>query len=285
MLSMIRLGRQGFGNQLFQYAFLRLFARRLGVPFYCPPWLGDRIFPLDDAAERAPLPEGLVHEYRQPDANCGYEPGALAIEDRTEVRGFFQSPRYWPDPEVVRRWFTPRPDAVAAVEQRYAHVDFARTTSLHVRFGDMEGRTLFYQPRLAYYRAALAATRAEHVLIFSDEVPKARRLFAGLRPPPGRAPTFTYAEGNAGHEDLHLMSRCRNNVCSASTFAWWGAWMNRHPDRIVIAPAEGLLRPGAPVIARDLWPEEWRRLRALRPLLDGYRARLVRQKLRWLVGR
>jgi hypothetical protein len=147
----------------------------------------------------------------------------------------------------------------------------------------MDGRTLFYRPRLAYYRAGLAATRAEHVLVFSDEIPKARRLLAGLRPPPGR--TLTFAEGNAGYEDLHVMSRCHDNVCSASTFAWWGAWMNPHRDKVVVAPAEGLLRPGAPIVARDLWPKEWRRLRALRPLLDGYRVRVVRQKLRWVVGR
>ena len=38
----------GLGNQLFQYSFLRTQAERLGVKFYCPNWIGDEIFDLND---------------------------------------------------------------------------------------------------------------------------------------------------------------------------------------------------------------------------------------------
>ena len=65
MISFERLGEEGLGNQLFQYAFLRSMARRLGVSFYCPSWIGDQVFDLDDGGERAAAPVGIDKWFRQ----------------------------------------------------------------------------------------------------------------------------------------------------------------------------------------------------------------------------
>ena len=127
-----KLGNQGrLGNQLFQYAFLRTTARRLGTRFHCPEWIGDRIFHLDDAAERAQAPPALDKTYRQPDENVGFEPGALRVEDGTEVSGYFHSARYLGDEAAVRSWYRFREDAVAAAEVRFAHVDWSDSVGLH----------------------------------------------------------------------------------------------------------------------------------------------------------
>jgi hypothetical protein len=42
--------------------------------------------------------------------------------------------------------------------------------------------------------------------------------------------------GMDSYQDMFLMSQCRHNIISASSFSWWGAWMNPNSEKIVIAP-------------------------------------------------
>jgi hypothetical protein len=263
------LGAQGrLGNQLFQYAFLRSTARRLGTRFHCPPWIGDRLLHLDDAAERAEEAPALAKVYRQPDRSCGFEISALSIEDGTEISGYFHSARHFGNEATVRSWYRFREEAVAAVATRFAHVDFSDSVGLHLRFGDKKGDPRFYLPRRRYYLDALSAKvpRRGQILVFSDEPRRARRYLERLV---GRA---IFVEGNQAHEDLHLMTRCRDFIGSPSTLSWWGAWLNPRPDKTIVVPAEGHLRPGTPIAALDFFPPEWVRARALAPLGAGYRS-------------
>ena len=91
MISFSRLGDYGrLGNQLFQYAFLRTTALRLGVKFYCPEWIGDSIFLLNDENEKAKEPVGIYRTYVEPSDNPGFNESAMRIEDGTEIGVIFR---------------------------------------------------------------------------------------------------------------------------------------------------------------------------------------------------
>ena len=47
----------------------------------------------------------------------------------------------------------------------------------------------------------------------------------------------TYVEHKTiPHEDMYLMSLCSHNITANSSFSWWGAWLNRHKNKTIIAP-------------------------------------------------
>jgi hypothetical protein len=265
MISFKTLGQHGrLGNQLYQYAFLRTTAQRLGVKFFCPEWRGDKIFLLNDEHERSRVPAPMKTLYRQPLENCGFVESALHIEDGTDIIGFFQAERYF-DRGKVTRWYTFRPESVRAAQESYRHIDLAQCTGIHLRFGDMKANPNYVVLSPRYYARALSRVRhRQHVLVFSDDADEARKHLRSV------SENFLYVEGNEDFEELYLMTRCRDFVCSMSTFSWWGAWLNEQPDKIVIAPPEGT-RPGSVVRCPDFCCPGWIPLDTMRFIVDDYR--------------
>jgi hypothetical protein len=279
MISFSKLGNYGrLGNQLFQYAFLRCAALRLGTKFHCPRWEGDEIFSLDDDDLRAGVAQGITAHFDQaPEA--GFSPRAMAIEDGTEIQGYFQSDTYYKGmQDQVRKWFTFRSDIRDSALRDWAHEHPSECTSVSLRLDNDYANTREFFPlyNLGFYRKALESVASScPVIVFADRPDLAQSFLSPLRR------KLIMTGGLTPKQQLYRMTLCKCNIITNSTFAWWGAWLNQTAGRRVIAPLEWC-RPGVRMPIKDINSDEWESRRALWPVWDNFQVYRIRHPLRTL---
>lgn len=85
--------------------------------------------------------------------------------------------------------------------------------------------------------------------VFSDDPEYVRTHFRGEE--------YRIVDWNCGKDsfyDMQLMSCCRHNICANSTFSFWGARLNGHPDRIAIRPSiHRNTQKAPPARMKELW--------------------------------
>lgn len=129
------------------------------------------------------------------------------------------------------------------------------SVSIHIRRGDYlskEFANLKVIDENIYFRSAIKYIK-RHVenpifYIFTDDFPWVKNNIFG--------DDIVYVEGNRGKDsyfDMYLMSLCQHNIISNSSFSFWGAFLNKNTEKIVVAPDCWAID----VSSRDLWSPEW----------------------------
>ena len=68
---------------------------------------------------------------------------------------------------------------------------------------------------------------------------------------------FTFVKDNDIANDFYLFSLSKHFIVGASTFHWWGAWLNENPDKICTRPKDEKLNPSN---NKDFWPASWKEI-------------------------
>lgn len=171
--------------------------------------------------------------------NIIFRPEVMNWSGDIYLDGYWQSPRYFNAiRDTLLQELTLAKPLVPEAEAIAAQMAQTNSVSLHVRRTDY----LAYQQRTFgicskdYYAKAMAYV-AEHVtnptyFVFSDDIEWVK---ANL--PIGANAVYLNNPAISDVEELTLMSKCKHNIIANSSFSWWGAWLNQHAEKIVIAPS------------------------------------------------
>lgn len=131
--------------------------------------------------------------------------------------------------------------------------------SMHFRIGDYKD-IQDYHPILpvSYYSQCLSLFTPTTVLYFCEDgdFETVKTIIAQL------PQSFRYVRAYSRLQDweqLLLMSCCHHNIIANSSFSWWGAYFNSHPDKIVCYPSVWF-GPSAKHDVSDLCPPSWNKV-------------------------
>ena len=181
------------------------------------------------------------------------------IPEDSYLSGYWQSEKYFSDAaEVIRSDFTFKMPFAPSNAELAEQILGVNAISLHVRRGDYANNPQTTANHglcsLDYYGSAIqhVVERIEQpsFFIFSDDpvwVKKNLKIDFPCR----------YVDHNQGadsYNDMRLMSMCRHHIIANSSFSWWGAWLNPHNEKMVIAPRRWFVRKAK---TNDLFPQGW----------------------------
>lgn len=134
------------------------------------------------------------------------------------------------------------------------------SVAIHVRRGDYEGDRIRDVCSMTYYHNSIEYVSSNQnnlrFYIFSNDPEYIKTNFSFLS-------NYFFIDNslydNSDYLDLFLMTQVNHLIISNSTFSYWGAWLNKNINKIVIAP-NCYHSDNSWVHQSELYPPEWIRL-------------------------
>lgn len=286
----------GLGNQLFQYALGRRIAidrkQKLFLDISLFPGIKTRSYKLDNyniCAEVMPsekiedftyhsnrnlfslglrCAQRFIPYYRRrifAEQFFHFDPNIFRIGKSAYIKGNFQSEKYFTTIKgLLQTELTPRLQIDEGYLNYQENIVASNSVSLHIRRGDYVSNPRIYDKHgvcpISYYKQAVRLITENYsnakFFVFSDDIEWAKNILDFIRD----KQIIEHFE-NSNHSDvqeLWLMSQCKNHVIANSSFSWWGAWLSKNDNKLIVAPRKWFLN--SPHDTKDLIPESWIRM-------------------------
>jgi hypothetical protein len=211
----------------------------------------------------------FVPYYRQSyffEQTLRFDPNVFKVKNSVYLDGYWQSPEYFKGIEgklrsqfVIENKMT---EYAAGLSKRIN--DMKNAISIHIRRSDYLNKYshVYYSQPISYYLASLKVIKGYlqtdniKLIVFSDDIEWCRTNLDFKYPT-----IFVDALQRPSYEDMILMSQCSHHIIANSTYSWWGAWLNKNDDKIVVAPKNWFLEPYKnEIYTQSIIPSSWIRL-------------------------
>ena len=239
----------GLGNQLFHYAAGRQLAYKLNTELKLDIRYYEKrpIYALNHFNVHENLATLEEIEYvqnhgcikRTPSAYCNlFLLDPKDCPDNVYLKGGWEDERNFADiANIIREEYTlknPLSSNAEAWKQKILSAECA--VSINVRRGDFlrYGMSIFAVTHLDYFYECINRLKQEYknltLFVFSNDINWCKEHFLF------DVPAEFVSGGIKDIEELYLISLCKHNISSNSTFSWWGAWLNNNPNKKVFYP-------------------------------------------------
>lgn len=259
----------GLGNMLFQIAAAKSLAIDNGTDCYFPNLINHLQYLDDDTDYNSnlnhssdylmllknlnikPLPNTPILKLEYPFHFFETPP----ITNDVLINGFFQSEKYFiKNRDEIIKYLSFDFISNDYIKNKYGFILNKRCTSIHVRRGDFLKYPSHHPTQsLDYYLKGIELLKNETdvFVIFSDDIEWCKENV--------KLENVIYITDEKDYIELYLMTLCKNNITSNSSFSWWGAWLNNNPEKIVVGPLKWF---GDRIQHNtgDILPEKWIKL-------------------------
>ncbi|MEY3946950.1 MAG: hypothetical protein RJB03_1656 [Bacteroidota bacterium] len=263
----------GLGNQLFQYAAARALAYKTGrviidTTYYNKDYsvrnLGVNCFKIKASV----LPKNLITKIFKNGSRLNLLLSSLGLFSSikeevfkvntnlinrlgflTHIEGYWQSSDYFEHLRpILLKELEPKhmPSLPAFIDSRTIAVHVRRTDYLKDdRYGFIG--TEYYTRAMQYLSQKIHSAK---FVIFSDDINWCKSYFKGEN-----ILFFDEPEWKEDYLQLYLMAQCPYQIIANSSFSWWSAWLNQHPEKIIVRPLTPFNDPS--LLYENYYPINW----------------------------
>ncbi len=133
-------------------------------------------------------------------------------------------------------------------------IDNENTVAVHIRRTDYLQEPRYGFIGIDYYNKAIHNIQEKLknpiFIFFSDDLGWCKQNFSITN-------CIFFEENNwqKDHLQLYMIAQCKHQIIANSSFSWWGAWLNKNANKIVIRPAVPFKDQS--ILYQDHYPADW----------------------------
>jgi hypothetical protein len=244
----------GLGNQLFQWAYGKSLSIKHGVEFFLDKSFYDnqigvtiRGYELNKFPNlKKPQFMNVLGLFVVSD-DFNYRELYYDKKKSYYLNGYWQSEKYFKGIESIIREELQVPNESL---EKFSNLPInENNVSIHIRRTDYVTSNGYHPVQsIEYYQKGLDIIgEYDNIFVFSDDINWCKENL--------QFKNMIFIEGFDNMEDIWLMSLCKNNIIANSSFSWWGAWLNRNPNKKVISPKNWF--GNVNINTNDIIPSDW----------------------------
>ncbi len=173
-----------------------------------------------------------------------FDPSILDMNSQLKYyfKGYWQTNYYVDRLKNVDEIFKPKMDIPSSIIKYFNSILSDNVSvSVHIRRGDYVNKYAknYNVCTIDYFNRAINFINNMYpkisFYVFSDEIEWAKKNISAFNK--DNKVIFVENYNINSYWYIHLMSLCKHNIISNSSFSWWGAYLNKNNSKIVICPS------------------------------------------------